>query len=50
VRAGGAVMPRWNPTNSLPIRRCGLKGKVAVLRAGYRHGDEHHDSGGVWAE
>jgi hypothetical protein len=50
ARAGGAVVPRQNLTNSLPICRCGLGGKVDVLRARSRHGDEHHDFGGEWAE
>jgi hypothetical protein len=47
---------RWDPCEivraggNLPIRRCGLEGKVVVLRAGSRCGDEHHNSGGEWAE
>jgi hypothetical protein len=50
ARAGGAVVPRQNPTNSLPIRRCGLGGKVAELHTGPRCGNEHHNSGGEWTE
>jgi hypothetical protein len=50
ARAGGAVVPRQNPTNSLPIHRFRLGGKVAVLRAGSRRGDKNHDPGGEWAE
>jgi hypothetical protein len=50
ARAGGAVVPRQNPTNSLPIRGCGFGSKVAMLHVGSRYSNEHHDSGGEWAE
>ena len=50
ARAGGTMVLRHNPTNSLPIRWCGLGGKLAMLCVGSRHGDAHHDSSGEWAE
>jgi hypothetical protein len=50
ARAGGVVVPRQNPANSLPIYRFILGGKVAVLRVGSRRGDKNHDSGGEWDE
>ena len=42
VRAdgGGTMVPRQDPTNSLPTSRCGLGGKVVALRVGSRQRDE----------
>jgi hypothetical protein len=40
ARAGGVVVPRQNPTDNLPIRRCELGGKIVVPRAKSQRGDE----------
>jgi hypothetical protein len=40
ARAGGVVVPRQNPTDSLPIRECKLGGKIVVPHAGSRRDDE----------
>jgi hypothetical protein len=31
ARVGGAMVPRHDPTDSLPAHRCGLGGKVVAL-------------------
>jgi hypothetical protein len=50
ARAGGVVVLRQNPTNSLPICWCRLGGKLVVLCVGSRRGYVHHDSSGEWPE
>jgi hypothetical protein len=50
ARVGGAVVPRQNPTNSLPIRRCGFGGKVVVLCAGSRHSTTTRVGSGLSSE
>jgi hypothetical protein len=40
ARFGGAMVPRHDPTDSLPARRCRLGGKVAALCFGSRRRDK----------
>jgi hypothetical protein len=42
VRADGGdtMVPRQDPTNSLPTGRRGIGGKVVALRVGSRQGDK----------
>jgi hypothetical protein len=40
VDGGGTMVPRQNPTNSLPTSRCELGGKVVALHVGSRQCDE----------
>jgi hypothetical protein len=59
VRAdgGGTMVPRQDPTNSLPTSRCGIRGKIVALRVGSRQCDEltsdektrWHWSGQIWS-